>query len=307
MQPFASPSFTLRGAGQRIPAMPKITVIIPTYNWCSVLPFSIGSALAQTWTDFELLVVGDGCTDGSQALVESMSDPRVRWINLERNTGDSAAPSNRGCEEAQGEWIAYLGHDDLWLPGHLESLFSTVQTGCDMAYGIAICYLEDAICGALPQFFESYRRPMAIAPASVMHRRALWEKVGGWRGRYEVRAAMDYDLWQRFHEAGAVMRFLPEISAVKFPAVLRKDVYHTTPSGPQQRLLSRMRNEPDFAAMEKEKLMAWLQEAYGEPPSVGGALRMLRSALIMRLKLGERLGLRKGRQVDAFRRFKGLR
>ncbi|MGA0094542.1 MAG: glycosyltransferase family 2 protein [Chthoniobacterales bacterium] len=287
--------------------MPKITVIIPTYNWCSVLPFSIGSALAQTWTDFELLVVGDGCTDGSQALVESMSDPRVRWINLERNTGDSAAPSNRGCEEAQGEWIAYLGHDDLWLPGHLESLFSTVQTGCDMAYGIAICYLEDAICGALPQFFENYRRPMAIAPASVMHRRALWEKVGGWRGRYEVRAAMDYDLWQRFHEAGAVMRFLPEISAVKFPAVLRKDVYHTTPSGPQQRLLSRMRNEPDFAAMEKEKLMAWLQEAYGEPPRLGGALRMLRSALIMRLKLGERLRLRKGRQVDAFRRFKGLR
>ncbi len=286
--------------------MPKITVIIPTYNWCSVLPHSIGSVLAQTWTHFELLVVGDCCTDGSQAWVESVADPRVRWINLEQNAGDQSGPSNRGCEEARGEWIAYLGHDDLWLSGHLAGLAAVMQSGCDMAYSIAICYHEDEICGALPAFFEDYRRPMSIGPSTVMHRRALWEKVGGWRGRHEIRSGMDHDLWRRFFSAGAVMCFRSEISAVKFPAVLRKDVYRTTPSGPQERFFKRLCDESDFAAVEKEKLLAWLQEVRHEPPGIGGALRMLRSALIMRMKLGQRLGLRRGRQIDVIRRFKGL-
>lgn len=286
--------------------MPKITVIIPTYNWCSVLPFSIGSVLAQTWTDFELLVVGDGCTDGSQACVESIADERVRWINLERNAGDQSGPNNRGCEEARGEWIAYLGHDDLWLPGHLEGLVSTMQTSTDMAYSIAICYHEDEICGALPGFFEDYRRPMAITPSTVMHRRSLCEKVGGWRGRHEIRAAMDYDLWWRFFESGAVMRFVPEISSVKFPAVLRKDVYRTKPSDVQERFSRRIRDEDGFAEEQKERLLAFLQERRNEPPDAKRALRMLRGALLMRMELGRRLGLRKGRQIDAIRRFKGL-
>jgi glycosyltransferase involved in cell wall biosynthesis len=286
--------------------MARITVIIPTYNWCSVLPFSIGSVLAQTWRDFELLVVGDACTDGSQAYVESIADERVRWINLERNTGDQSGPNNRGCEEARGEWIAYLGHDDLWLPGHLEGLASVMQSGADMAYSIAICYHEGEICGALPAFFEDYRRPMAITPASVMHRRAIWEKVGGWRGRHEARAAMDYDLWQRFFAVGAVMRFLPEISSVKFPAVLRKDVYRTKPSDVQEFFSGRIRNEAGFADEQEQRLLAFLQERSNEPPDAKRALRMLRSALIMRMELGRRLGLRKGRQIDAIRRFKGL-
>jgi glycosyltransferase involved in cell wall biosynthesis len=271
-----------------------------------VLPFSIGSVLAQTWKDFELLVVGDACTDGSQAYVESIADERVRWINLERNVGDQSGPNNRGCEEARGEWIAYLGHDDLWLPGHLEGLASVMQSGADMAYSIAICYHEDKICGALPEFLEDYRRPMAITPATVMHRRSLWEKVGGWRGRHEIRAAMDYELWWRFFEAGAVMRFVPEISSVKFPAVLRKDVYRRTPSDVQERFSRQIRAEAGFAEEQEKRLLAFLQERRNEPPDAKRALRMLRSALIMRMELGRRFGLRKGRQIDAIRRFKGL-
>lgn len=286
--------------------MPRITVIIPTYNWCSVLPFSIGSVLAQTWQDFELLVVGDACTDGSQAYVKSIADERVRWINLERNAGDQSGPNNRGCEEARGEWIAYLGHDDLWLPGHLEVLASVMQSGADMAYSIAICHHDDEICGALPQFFEDYRRPMAITPASVMHRRSLWQKVGGWRGRHEARAAMDYDLWQRFFAAGAAMRFLPEITSVKFPAVLRKDVYRTKPSDVQERFSRRIREEAGLVEEQKKRLLVFLQERSNEPPEAKRALRMLRSALLMKMELGRRFGLRPGRQIDAIRRFKGL-
>ena len=83
-------------------ATPRVTVIMATWNWCEVLPFSIGSALLQTFGDFELLVVGDGCTDQSERVVAAVGDPRVRWINLPRNTGHQSAP-NEGLRQARGQ------------------------------------------------------------------------------------------------------------------------------------------------------------------------------------------------------------
>ena len=62
--------------------MPHVTVVMATHNWSTVLPYSIGSVLRQTFSDFELLVVGDGCTDDSESVVAAVGDPRVRWINF---------------------------------------------------------------------------------------------------------------------------------------------------------------------------------------------------------------------------------
>ena len=104
---------------------PRVTVIMATYNWSAVLPYSIGSVLRQTFTDFELLVIGDGCTDDSEQVVTSIGDPRVHWINLPRNTRHQSGPNNEGLARARGEFIAYLGHDDLWLPHHLASHVKT--------------------------------------------------------------------------------------------------------------------------------------------------------------------------------------
>jgi glycosyltransferase involved in cell wall biosynthesis len=115
---------------------PAVTVIIPTYNWSSVLPYSIGSVLRQTFTDFELLVIEDGCTDDSEEVVRRISDPRVKWINLATNTGHQSEPNNEGLRHARGQYIAYLGHDDLWLPHHLSCLVSALERGADLAYGI---------------------------------------------------------------------------------------------------------------------------------------------------------------------------
>ena len=111
---------------------PSVTVIIPTCNWGSVLPYSIGSVLRQTFTDFE----GDGCTDESEAVVRGVGDPRVKWINLATNTGHHSEPNNEGLRQARGQYIAYLGHDDLWLPHHLSCLISALKQGADLAYGI---------------------------------------------------------------------------------------------------------------------------------------------------------------------------
>src|SRR3954469_5228985 len=118
--------FPRRGAWQGS-SVPRVTVIIATYNWSNVLPYSIGSVLRQTFTDFELLVVGDGCTDDSEQVVASIDDPRVRWINLSANTRHQSGPNNEGLRQARGMLIAYLGHDDLWLPHHLEAHIKAIE------------------------------------------------------------------------------------------------------------------------------------------------------------------------------------
>ena len=94
--------------------MPRVTIILPTYNWSSVLRHAIASVLRQTFADFELLVIGDGCTDDSAQVVAEAADPRVRWIALPENSGHQSGPNNIGLSEARGEIIAYHGHDDLW-------------------------------------------------------------------------------------------------------------------------------------------------------------------------------------------------
>ena len=119
--------------------MPRVTVITATYNWSEVLRFSIASVLRQTFGDFEILVVGDGCTDDSEEVVRSFKDPRVRWLNLPQNTQHQSGPNNEGLRQARGEIIAYLGHDDLWLPHHLESHVAELDTsGADIAYSLAL-------------------------------------------------------------------------------------------------------------------------------------------------------------------------
>lgn len=231
-------------------AAPRVTAIMATYNWSSVLPFSIASALEQSFGDFELLVVGDGCTDDSADVVQRVADGRVRWIALARNHGHQSAANNEGLRQARGELIAYLGHDDLWLPHHLALLVAAIDRGADLAYGIArvIAPSAPAIDGAhaVPDFGPRSSLP----PSAVVHTRALAEVAGGWRDHRETGCEPDGELWQRFHAAGARIEAVPRLTAVKFPAAVRPDVYRSRPCHEQAEWLARIRGDEDFEAVE---------------------------------------------------------
>src|SRR5437879_999756 len=100
---------------------PTVTIVTATYNRSEVLKHAIRSVLGSTLSDWELLVVGDGCTDDTELCVTSFGDPRIRFVNLPKNTGGQSAPNNLGMELARGRYIAFLNHDDLILNHHLET------------------------------------------------------------------------------------------------------------------------------------------------------------------------------------------
>lgn len=96
---------------------PLVSVIVPAYNAACFLPESISSVLAQTWRDFELIVVNDGSTDGTMACVEAFTDRRIRLVT-QANRGLAGA-RNGGIRAARGTFIALLDADDLWHPEKL--------------------------------------------------------------------------------------------------------------------------------------------------------------------------------------------
>ena len=115
---------------------PRVSVVIPTHNRAEWLPRAVGSVLAQTWTDFELLIVDDHSTDETPAAIARFADARIRSFRHERNFGQSKA-LNTGIEHARGEYVAFLDDDDAWLPAKLAAqvaLLDAAPPGVGLVY-----------------------------------------------------------------------------------------------------------------------------------------------------------------------------
>jgi glycosyltransferase involved in cell wall biosynthesis len=98
--------------------LPAIAVIMPVHNRANVVRRAIDSVLAQSFTDFELMVVDDGSKDGTADIVAQIEDPRVRLIRVAVNGGSNAA-RNRGIAGSTAALLAFLDSDDVYLPGKL--------------------------------------------------------------------------------------------------------------------------------------------------------------------------------------------
>lgn len=119
---------------QPVPA-PTISVVLPTYNRAQVLPRAMRSVLDQSYGDLELIIVDDASSDGTEQIVRSFDDPRIRYFRHEQNRGAPAA-RNLGAREARGRLIAFQDSDDDWLIGKLEKQMATlaVSGGADVVF-----------------------------------------------------------------------------------------------------------------------------------------------------------------------------
>jgi glycosyltransferase involved in cell wall biosynthesis len=118
-------------------AKPCVSVIIPTYNRAALVAEAVASVLAQTWRDFEVLVVDDGSTDHTATALAPFAG-QVRVVRRPSRGGVSAA-RNRGIAAARGQWLAFLDSDDLWLPEKLSRLGAFLKA----QPGLRLCQTEE--------------------------------------------------------------------------------------------------------------------------------------------------------------------
>ncbi len=112
---------------------PFFSIIVPTYNRADMISATIDSCLQQTWHDFELLVIDDGSSDHTEAVVMAIDDHRIRYIK--RDNGGPAAARNTGIMAARGRYLAFLDSDDRFLPEKLAHYHDRIMTS-----GAAVCY-----------------------------------------------------------------------------------------------------------------------------------------------------------------------
>ncbi|RPJ75440.1 MAG: glycosyltransferase family 2 protein, partial [Acidobacteria bacterium] len=203
---------------------PLVSVVIPAYNAAAMIGDALRSVFAQTFTDFEVVVVDDGSTDDTARVVEALGAGVVRLIR-QANRGPAAA-RNAGIAASTAPLIAFLDADDEWLPGKLE-----LQTAYFAAHPeAALLHTATAragdrqpeheasrLAGEPPAsvFCDLFHTDYDINTLTVMVRREAVEEAGGFDERREVHVE-DWDLWLRIaarHKVG----YLPVPTAVRRP------------------------------------------------------------------------------------------
>lgn len=193
----------------------EISVVIPLYNKEREIAAAVASVLAQTESPREIIVVDDGSTDRSAAIVAAFTSPLLRLVR-QPNAGVSAA-RNRAIAEATGEWVALLDGDDEWNPQFLEkvSLLSAECPGCK-AYGTGFFVRDES--GALTRgdfprrrgrtdyFAEAMHRYVLVPSAAVLHRQTVLSLGGFPEG---MKLGEDQYLWTKLARTAGI-GFLPE-------------------------------------------------------------------------------------------------
>ena len=196
---------------------PRVTVFVPVYNRAHVLRETLDSVLAQTFGDFELLVLDDGSTDGSPDVARAISDPRVRVEVHERNRGIPAT-RNHGLDLARGEYLAVVDSDDVSLPERLAVQVAWLDAHPDVAALGSWALRTDAsgrrveapllrpteprVLAGRMLFASCFKSPTVMARTAVLRAH---------RYREELVLASDIDLWARVsarHALANLPRFL---------------------------------------------------------------------------------------------------
>lgn len=189
--------------------MPKVNILTPAYNAAKYLSETIDSVLAQTFQDFEMIIVDDGSTDHTKEMVESYArrfPDKIRYI-YQINAGPAAA-RNTAIKNSTGEYLALLDSDDLWMPHHLEECVRLLDQRQDigLVHGRTKRLIEGIVSSGVERdlqylsgwiFPHLVRRLAHISCLTVMFRRKCVDTVGLFDEKCECIGVEDRDLWIR--------------------------------------------------------------------------------------------------------------
>lgn len=185
---------------------PLVSVIIPAFNMEKHIKETIDSVLFQTYTNLEIIVVDDGSTDNTAAIVKFIKDSRLKYY-YQPNSGLPAKPRNKGVELSRGEYIAFLDHDDLWMKNKLEEQMAIMQKKPILALVStnAFFILDDTktrtpmIKGLKSGYFNDklFLPEIHIIQSTVLMRKSVFIEMQGFDESPDLKAREDYDLWLR--------------------------------------------------------------------------------------------------------------
>ena len=211
---------------------PKATVLVPTHDHGPTLLYSVRSALAQTIPDIEVFIVGDGVPDVTREVVARLmdEDKRVRFFDNPKGPRHGEVHRHAALQHARGEIVAYLADDDLWLPGHIETMWRLLQDA-DFAHALPLAvHTDDTVITwnvdlAIPYYREliinsENRIPLACGAHTMEMYRRLPD---GWNTTPDD-VYTDLHMWRKFlrhPECRAVSSGRPTV--VHFPSAWRTD------------------------------------------------------------------------------------
>ena len=193
-----------------------VSVVMATYNSEKYLPESIQSVLAQTHAHFELIIVNDNSSDGSDAIIEKFAkdDDRIVHISNDRNLRQSGA-RNKAIKIARGEFIVIVDSDDICLPNRLERQlrYFSEHPDCDVLgsyystfFGSKVDECKSTASANIDDIYNG--QPMVQCP-TCMIRRSVFLEHGYFDSKYDD--AEDYELWSRWFSRGVVFNNIPEV------------------------------------------------------------------------------------------------
>jgi glycosyltransferase involved in cell wall biosynthesis len=207
---------------------PKVSVCIPTYNRAGMLKEAVEAVLAQTFTDFELIVSDNASTDGTESVVRSFDDPRIRYVKNERNIGHREN-WNQCLSLARGEYIALIPDDDQMMPDNLDAKVDMLTRHPNVGLVHSKYHVidehgditqrnvnrgpqrhEDAVERGY-DLLTTLLQDNAIHESTVMFRRACYTRLGGFSR--ELVCVFDYEYWMRlaaYYDVGFVAKPLVE-------------------------------------------------------------------------------------------------
>ncbi len=186
---------------------PIVSVIIPTYNRANFLEKSIQSVLAQTFEDFEIIIINNYSEDNTLEVISNFKDTRIRIITF-RNDGIIAKSRNQGLMHSAGKYIAFLDDDDLWLSKKLELQVDYLNKHPEYSLVYSNGWIID-VTGKRKQLFfklgtlkqgNIFRRLVNgnfIPQLTVLMRREVFENIGFFNEDPSLKAAEDYEYWLR--------------------------------------------------------------------------------------------------------------
>ncbi len=288
-----------------------------TYNRSGLLAYTLQSAIRSTFTDWELLVVGDACTDDTEQVVESCADPRIQFLNLDTNTGEQSGPNNAGFERSRGRFVAFLNHDDLWFPDHLETCLAGIEaTGADLVFTLANAVTAhglNLLMGATPT--GRYEPYMHVPASSWLLRRELMQEVGPWRFYRECHNIPSQEWLGRATKAGKDLRLIPRLTLIALPSGSRKGSYLNRTANENRDYFERICSQPDFKESQLTEMALWYAGRDIRPDVIRllgrGVINFFRQACLS-LGVSPRAAWhlvryrRRGGAIDRKRRIRGL-